>query len=132
LGFDENAPGASWTYNFVDRTAPIIVGRSPLAGATVTNLTRITVVFSEPVTGVDAADMRINGVATSGLEGSGSTYTFTFTQPALGNVFILWAAASGITDLARSSNVFNGTSLSARWSYLLDEQVAPTIASVTP
>ena len=53
--------GRSWEYTLIDRTPPVVAAKSPAAGATLTNLTAITVTFSEPVAGVNASDLLVNG-----------------------------------------------------------------------
>ena len=78
----------------------MITTRIPAAGVAVTNLTEASVTFSEPVTGVDAADLLINGTPAFGFSGSGSNYTFSFAQPAFGTVAFTWATGHAITDLA--------------------------------
>jgi hypothetical protein len=132
LPFDENGPGARWTYNFVDRTPPTIVTRIPAAGSALTNLTEISLVFSEPVAGVDAADLLVNGVPALAVEGAGTSYTFTAPQVGSGLVNISWAIGHGITDLATSPNAFNATAAGATWSYIIDENIPPEIASIQP
>src|SRR5439155_26550068 len=59
--FDATRPSSTWNYALVDLTPPTIANIQPPAGATVTNLTQIAITFSEPVSGVDARDLRING-----------------------------------------------------------------------
>ena len=62
LGFYQNSPEGSWSYNLADLTAPTLTARTPAPGATVTNLSQIAVTFSETVQGVDAGDLLVNGV----------------------------------------------------------------------
>jgi hypothetical protein len=81
LPFDQNGPGATWSYNLIDRMPPTIAATIPAAGATVTNLTAVSVTFNELVSGVDAADFLVNGAPAFGFSGSGSNYVFTFSQP---------------------------------------------------
>ncbi len=50
-----------------DTTRPTVANLIPLAAATVRSLTSIEVDFSEDVTGVEAADLLINGVPATGL-----------------------------------------------------------------
>src|SRR5262249_15010624 len=107
LPFDENGPGATWTYNLIDRTPPTVAARNPAAGTTVTNLTEITVTFSEEVNGVDAPVFLVNGTPAIGLSGSSSNYTFSFSQPPSGPVNISWIPAHGIADRAPSPNAFD-------------------------
>ena len=44
-----------------DTTAPTLTEVTPIAGSTVDSLTVVEVDFSEPVTGVDAGDLLVNG-----------------------------------------------------------------------
>src|SRR5213592_882799 len=83
-----------------DTTPPAIVLVTPPPASSPTNLTQITVTFSEPVLGVTADDLIINGLAATGVTGSNAMYTFTFLPPPYGGVTVGWAAAHGITDLA--------------------------------
>src|SRR5262249_31393665 len=64
-------------------TAPTLAGKTPPPGA-LNSLTQISVQFSEPVDGVDAADLLINSVPASSVTGSNANYTFTFPQPSEG------------------------------------------------
>jgi len=122
LAFNATAPGATWTYNFIDARPPTIFSRVPPQNAIVSNLTEATVVFSEPVSGVDASDLLINGAPAFGLTSSNMTYTFSFSQPAAGAVFFTWSGTHGIADLAASPNPFNGSAAGASWSVLLDNR----------
>jgi hypothetical protein len=111
----------SWTYTLIDNIAPTIISTAPIAGATVSTLTRAQVIFSEPVIGVDAADFRINGLPATNMTGSGfGPYAFQFTQPAQGTVNFSWAGGHNIRDLSPASNLFGG----AGWSVTLDSTAA--------
>jgi hypothetical protein len=120
LLFDETGPGATWSYDLIDRTLPTIVTRTPVANSTVTNVHEITVIFSEPVTGVDAADLLVNGGAAFAMSGSGTSYTFQISQPASGAVNVSWATNNNIFDVAVTPNAFNRTAPGAAWSFTLD------------
>ena len=89
----------TWSYTLIDTVAPTIALISssvpgqelqaivPLPGSTVGTLTQTEVTFSEPVAGVDASDLLINGLPASGVTGSGAgPYIFTFAQPNVGTV----------------------------------------------
>ena len=68
------------------------------------------VTFSEPVAGVDASDLLINGQPAASLTGSDAgPYIFQFPQPNPGAVQFAWAGNNGITDVAPASNLFTGT-----------------------
>ena len=87
----------------------------PAAGATMRNLIGIEVDFSEPVTGVDASDLLINGSpATNVTAYAAWQYVFDFPQPSTGTVQVAWAPNHGIYDL--QTNLFPGGS----WIYTLD------------
>src|SRR5207247_8296405 len=47
LPFNELSPDAQWEYDLIDNTAPTIAARTPAPGSTVTNLSQISVTFSE-------------------------------------------------------------------------------------
>ena len=101
----------------LDVQPPAMDAVIPGKDARVPALTSIEVVFSENVTGVDAADLLINGVPATGLDViSPRDYAFTFPEPAMGAVSVSWAANAGIMDLAVPGNPFAG----AGWSYELD------------
>ncbi|HEY5914251.1 MAG TPA: immunoglobulin domain-containing protein, partial [Verrucomicrobiae bacterium] len=125
LGWDENAitdlsgnpfdaPGA-WTYTLVDNLAPTLLATAPVSGATVGVLTQAQVSFSEPVAGVEALDLLVNGQPATNVVGSGlGPYVFGFPQPAQGSVQFTWAASHNVRDVA--GNLFPGTG----WSVSLD------------
>lgn len=115
--FDENGPSATWQYTLIDATAPAVVGTTPAEDVSVRTLTQIEVLFSEPVTGVDASDLLVNTTPASSLAVLGpGRYRFSFSQPSTGIVSIAWAANHGIFDLAASPNPFGG----GTWTYTLD------------
>jgi hypothetical protein len=115
--FDATRPDATWTYELVDRTSPVVSGLTPADGATIRSLTNVIVLFSEPVSGVDAADLLINGSPATGVTPTAaSQYVFTFLPPPSGIVNITWAPGHDIQDLAIPSNAFTG----GPWTYHLD------------
>lgn len=131
--FDGTAPGATFQYSLLNPSAPTVASQSPLAGATITNLGQLTVTFSEPVAGVDAADLFVNGVTAAALQAiSPSIYTFTFPQPAYGTVNITWALGANIQDLETPANTFDPTRSLNRWSYTLLDQTPPRIVAQDP
>ena len=104
----------------IDDVAPAVAFQLPFAGSTVASLTQIEVDFTENVTGVNAADLLINGAAATSVSNlSAAAYLFRFPQPANGPVSVQFAAGHGIQDFASPSNVFAGAS----WSYTLDPNV---------
>jgi len=118
--FDTTASGANWTYTLTDSVAPVIAQRAPVSNATVSALTQVELFFNEPVLGVNASDLRINGSPAANVTGAeAGPYVFAFAQPASGTVNFSWAGGHGITDFA--SNAFVG----ANWSLTLNPALAP-------
>jgi hypothetical protein len=124
LGTGEFVTPAGWNYTLVDNVAPdlgkiptSVAGQEldsvfPMPGSTAGVLAGAAVTFSEPVTGVDASDLLVNGVPATAVTGdTAGPYSFTFTQPAAGSVNFSWAAGHGIADSA--GNGFAGTGWSA-------------------
>jgi hypothetical protein len=130
--FNALATNATFRYLLVNPSAPVIVSKLPAASTTVTSLTSVEITFSEPVTGVDAADLRLNGVAATGLSTvSASNYVFTFSQPPYGNVAVTWAAGHGIADVEPETNAFDPSRPGHTWSYPLVNPV-PSVAITSP
>jgi hypothetical protein len=114
-----------------DLVPPTITNVVPSPGM-VTELTSITVQFSEPVVGVDAGDFLINGFAVSVVSGANNIYTFSFAQPPYGTVSIGWLTNHGIFDQGINPNTFDSTALGASWQYNLVDQTAPTVVDLFP
>jgi len=113
---DNIGANTTWQYTLLDVVPPTIIEINPVPGATVGHLTQIAVTFSEPVAGVAASSLLINGQPASQITGGGAgTYTFAFNAPAPGPVQLNWAANGGIHDLAPGANAFIG----GGWSYTL-------------
>ena len=130
--FDGNAASAKVNYLLVNPSAPVVSAQVPIATMIVTGLTSIAITLSEPVTGVDVADLLINGVPATGLNALSATdYVFTFPQPAFGTVTVRFATNSGITDLELPPTDLDATRPANRWSYTLINPV-PTVAITNP
>lgn len=100
-----------------DFDAPVISSLTPANGAAVRDLFSIEVNFSEPVRGVEAADLLINGrAATNVVEITPGQFVFSFPRAATGNVTVAFRGNHGITDLAGTPHPFAG----AAWSYIVD------------
>ena len=96
---------------------PTITGIDPAPFSEIHAFTFITVDFSENVSGVDAGDLLINGIAaTSITTNSPREYQFNFSQPPTGTVTVAWIANPGITDLDGAPNAFVP---GAAWTYNL-------------
>jgi hypothetical protein len=88
--------------------------------------------FTEPVDGVKAADLLVNGVAASDVSGANATYTFAFPQPADGLVAVTWAASQGIVDRENPPKPFSGKGAGEIALYTMADTVPPTVVSVSP
>src|SRR5436190_15204615 len=111
-----------------DTTPPTILSTNPPAGSPLSSFTQITFVFSEPVVGVEADDLQINSDGAASVTGIGGTnFTFAFTQPPAGTVYLYWDADHGITDQA--GNPFQAGD---SWTYTLVDSAAPSILLVSP
>jgi hypothetical protein len=106
---------ATWQYTLADAAAPALAAVTPARGAWLTAFSECAVVFSEPVMGVDAADLRAGNQAALSVTGSGvGPYHFTFPSRTNGVLQMTWSPGHGIID--SSSNAFAGTS----WAYTVD------------
>ena len=113
---DETTKSNFWSYTLDDTTPPTLTAVTPAPGAIVTRLDSIEAFFSEPVAGVDAADLLVNGAPATNVTGTGlGPYVFRFPQPTDGAVQFTWAGANGIHDLSPRANAFAG----GGWTNLL-------------
>jgi hypothetical protein len=101
----------------VDESPPFVSELIPPDRATVRELSRVEVHFSEPVQGVDATDLLINGQpCTAVTPFAPGVFVFEFTPPTPGSVAFVWSTDHGIRDFAVAANAFAGGS----WNYTLD------------
>src|SRR5258705_758583 len=108
-----------------DIEAPTVVDLIPEPGSTNRILNEIEVFFSEPVTGVDASDLLINGLPATDLEfGVPGQFLFTFPAAATGTITVQWASNHGITDLAPIPHPFVA---GAPWTYVVDPSQPPDL-----
>jgi hypothetical protein len=102
---------------------PTLQSVLPAEGSTVRELGLVEVQFSEPVLGVNASDLLINGIgATNVTEFSPGQFVFSFAPPAEGAVAVSWRPDHGIVDQATASQPFLGGS----WTYLLNTELVPS------
>lgn len=123
---------AALTATLKESTDPRVVTVTPSSESALAHLTEITVTFSRAVTGVDAGDLWLNETPSTAVHGSGTTYTFSFPQPAWGTVQVSWDMRHGITGLGQPPTAFNATGPGARWLYELYEPGAPKLAALNP
>jgi hypothetical protein len=129
--YGDTATSAVVRVSVVLATPPTVDAFTPSAGV-VSNLTQVTVGFSEPVVGVKAADLLVNSIPATGVAGANATYTFSFPQPLEGIVTLTWAAHHQITDREVPPKRFNGALTNETAPYTLIDTVPPTIARIEP
>ncbi|MEI7728392.1 MAG: immunoglobulin domain-containing protein [Verrucomicrobiota bacterium] len=106
----------------VETTPPTIIALEPPANVTLRVLSQVTVLFSEPVTGLKASDLLVNGQPAAIVSGYNTgPYLFQFAVPSNGLVHFEWSTNHHITDFSFNSNRFAGGS----WDVTLDP-LAPT------
>lgn len=121
IRFDASLAGANWNYELEDRRSPALTSVLPLPGVPLQQLGEILVQFNRPVLGVDAADLRLNGVPALQVEGLGAgPYRFRFTPPSARRADLSWSVDSGIYAEGDASLKFVGTD----WSYPVMPQLA--------
>lgn len=114
--------GVIGTYQLSDSLPPRVVEVRPPPGSRLRQLSEIEVLFSEPVTGVDAADLLIGGRPATQVVGVlDGPYRFQFDPAEAGSVEVRWAAEHGIADRNESPNQFAG----AAWTYQVDPAATP-------
>ncbi|HKQ40665.1 MAG TPA: Ig-like domain-containing protein, partial [Verrucomicrobiae bacterium] len=110
---------------------PVITSVVPSAG-TVSNLTQIRVNFSEPVSGVQASDLLINGRPAITLIAGTTNFTFGFPPPTDGTVLVAFSGAHGIEDFEPNPRAFDNFAANASWQYTLTDRAAPTVVGLDP
>ncbi len=115
----------------VESVPPKVASVDPPPGLT-SNLSRVLITFTEPVTGLDAADLLANGVPAQSVEGSGRSWLFQLGSLPQGKVRLHWANGHGITDQAQNPNAFNATDTDNRWSYTHADDNPPYVKRTNP
>lgn len=119
--FDATAPNTSWDYHLSDSLPPQVVSIKPPPGSVVRALGEVEVFFSEPVVGLDATDLFVNGAPATNVTGIlTGPYRFTFPEAAAGAAQVSWADEHGIADTSAPPNPFVG----AGWSYTVHPALA--------
>ena len=129
LGFDASLEAIAR-----DPVPPRVLGWDPTPGTTVGNLASVTVTFSEPVTGVVAAHLRINGIGARSVSAVGPTaHRFEFTPPLPGPITVSWDPALTVTDLAEPPNRLDaGLPGNGPVAYTLVDRSPPMVATLQP
>lgn len=115
--FDGGQPGSTWAYQLIDTNGPSLTKILPIPGMKLVRLSEVEVNFSRPVSGVDAADLQLNGVGATNITGAGAgPYLFTFRAAQAGTATIRWAPNHGIATDEGMPIGFSGSS----WSYTVN------------
>lgn len=136
-GFNVNLSSSDFVLhpelNFIglDTQAPSVIAVEPAPGL-VGVFSQVRVTFSEPVVGVEASDLTLNGKPASRLTGGGDAYLFTFTNTEPGELTLRWQQDAGIVDLAATPNEFDWQNPSEVRSYQLMDQNAPSVIRIFP
>ena len=109
---------------------PTILSIQPAPGSTVSALSQITVTFSTPVVGAEAADLQINDTPATLRSVSNAVVTFQFSPPQPGLVVVNFDADAVITD--PTGGLFDPLAANAAWTYTLADIVAPAVAATEP
>ncbi|MBN2505126.1 MAG: lamin tail domain-containing protein [Verrucomicrobia bacterium] len=115
-----------------DHVPPTLASVSPPPSATLSNLTQVTVTFSEPVWEVHAYDLQVDGAPATNVTGADAVYAFTFAPPAYGMPRLAWGPGHGITDRAAPPNRFVETDAGASWEYDLQDWEPPRVVLLNP
>ena len=115
----------------VESVAPKVETVDPPPGLA-SNLGRVSITFTEPVNGVNAADLLANGVPAQSVEGGGRTWVFQFNGAPQGKVRLTWAKGHGITDQAQTPNPLRETASSNRWTYTHADDNPPYVKRTNP
>ena len=119
-GFDWQASSEIRVYQLIDEDAPFVKQVFPLPDQRLSQFEAVEILFSEPIAGLDAGDLLVNGVSATEVEGAGAgPYQFTFPIQQAGNLQLEWRADHGIEDSATEPNQLQvGT-----WRYQVDADV---------
>src|SRR5215813_5659865 len=109
---------------------PQVASVTPPSGSASGVFMEFTVAFDQPVNGVDARDLLVNGSPAAAVNGSGAVYTFSFAQPNPGSVQVKFAPDSAITALDSVADLFDPAS--GEWTYTLRDISPPTVLAIHP
>ena len=92
-----------------ENVPPTVSQLNPPPNLAVPRLTQVEVTFSEPILGIEAGDLLINGVPATHVTGLlAGPYVFEFPEPLPGLVQFQWSPDHGITDESAAPNAFAG------------------------
>ena len=112
----------------VDDAPPVIEAIEPARGSVVRELYTIEVQFNEPVRGVEADDLLVNGAAAiEVVEVAAGDFVFTLPPLSDGTVQVSWRSDHGITDALGPRHPFAAEG----WTYLVDTVSASSALMLT-
>lgn len=133
LGSSDLAFEASLEATLKETIPPTISTVTPVPGTTVDSFTDLTVTFSEPVEGVVAAHLLVNGIgAVTAAALDEHTFRFSFASPPYGTVSIRWSSNHTIQDLAEPPNRFDAEAPGSSWEITLVDRTPPVVAGILP
>jgi hypothetical protein len=123
--FDGGVPGSTWAYQLINPAGPAVTNVIPVPGTVLRRLGQVEVSFSAPVDGIDASDLRINGITATNVVGVGAgPYRFFFPEPRAGDVTVAWSPNHGIVTDEEIPVSFGGLP----WNYRVNPALpAPDI-----
>ncbi|MBT5705721.1 MAG: hypothetical protein HOI66_05300, partial [Verrucomicrobia bacterium] len=136
-GFNTNLPSSDFmlhpelNFRGLDLVPPTVVMVDPPPGP-VSSFSTVRLTFSEPVRGVDARDLALNGISAARVRGSGDSYIFTFSNPEPGELTLQWNQDAGIRDLAANPNPFDWKAPSETRLFRLIDANAPFVTRIYP
>lgn len=115
--FERSGANATFVFDLIDPSMPFVATLHPPAGLTIKQLEQVEIYFNKVVTGVDAADLLVNGQPATNMIGTGAgPYLFLFPQPSAGPVQVQWKVNHGIVDVNDPAKRVDDSS----WNYILN------------
>jgi hypothetical protein len=123
--FDAGVPGSTWAYQLMNPAGPALTNVIPVPETTLRRLGEVEISFTRPVEGMDAADLRLNGIKATKVVGVGAgPYRFSFASAPAGEVTLSWSPGHGIATDDPVPVAFTGFP----WKYRIDPaQSAPSV-----
>ena len=111
-----------------DIQPPVSLRILPPPGSQVSDLNEVEILFSEPVRGVDAGDLLVNGVPAAAVTPLGPDH-YSFSLPAVGQaeVRVEWRPDAGVTDRSTPPNPF----VAEAWAYRVEDIVPPDAVQIS-
>ena len=119
-GFEWQSTSEVRVYQVLDQDAPHVSHIFPRAGQRLPSFSMVEIIFSEPVLGIDAADLMVNGIPADSVQGAGAgPYVFEFPAQSNGSLRLSWNDDHGLVDDAPEPNAFQPDT----WTYEIDADI---------